>query len=53
MDSRQVRRARERRQAKFNFRTYPMKAQRGGPSTQMIRTNRKFRGDHLDYFPRQ
>jgi len=52
MESRQVRRARERRKAKFNFRTYPMAAQRDGSFTGFVRKNRKLRRDGNDHFVR-
>ena len=49
-DSRQVRRARERRKRKMDLATYPLKAQKGGPLRGPIRRNRRLRGDRLDYF---
>lgn len=51
MESRQVRRARERREAKMEKRTYPRRAQKGGPSRARIHRNRKHRDDGADYFP--
>lgn len=50
MESRQVRRARERRNKKIDVATYPLKAQGGGPSRELIHRNRRHRGDGKDYF---
>jgi hypothetical protein len=47
-ESRQVRRAKERRQKKRRRLKYPM--QKGGPSIMKIHRNRKHRGDGQDYF---
>lgn len=50
MESRQVRRAKERRHQKFLRPKYPRDAQRGGPSTALVHRNRKHRDDGKDYF---
>lgn len=53
MESRQVRRANERRKAKMKYLAiYPVAAQKGGPSTALIHRNRKHRDDGRDYFAR-
>jgi hypothetical protein len=49
-ESRQVRRARERRKAKTDLKTYPLQAQGGGPTTMLIHKNRRHRDDGNDYF---
>ena len=48
--SRQVRRATERRERKEARSTYPLAAQRGGPSRMLIHRNRRHREDGADYF---
>lgn len=50
MESRQVRRARERRERKMERPSYPHGAQKGGPSKSMIHRNRRHREDGRDYF---
>jgi hypothetical protein len=50
MESRQVRRARERQAEKERSPKYPHGAQRGGPSKMLIHKNRRHRDDGLDYF---
>lgn len=50
METRQVIRARERREAKESSKMYPHKAQKGGPTRARIHKNRKHRSDGEDYF---
>lgn len=50
MESRQVRRARERREFKESKQAYPRRSQRGGATTSLIHKNRRHRGDGHDYF---
>lgn len=49
MESRQVRRAIERRSEKMQRPKYPHRAQKGGPSTVRIRRNRRYRRDGNDF----
>lgn len=49
-ESRQVHRARARRNEKMSRDGYPLRAQKGGPSNMLIHRNRRHRDDGFDYF---